>query len=145
MANLMDQSNKPETQEVNVNLLMFESRFRSGTQIHYCGSRIWKNKGEAREEAKKEFIDRLKVLEGALGQKQYFGGESFGYVDVAFIPFACWFYAYEKHGNISVEEECPKLMAWVRRCMKRESVAKVLLDSHKVYEFLGVLKKFGIE
>ncbi|XXG74748.1 hypothetical protein AAC387_Pa07g3389 [Persea americana] len=110
------------------------------------GSRIWKNKGEALEEARKEFTDSLKVLEGVLGQKQYFGGESFGYVDVALVPFTCWFYAYEKHGNFSVEEECPKLMAWVRRCMKRESVAKVLPDSHKLYEFMGVMKKrFGVE
>ncbi|XXG74742.1 hypothetical protein AAC387_Pa07g3387 [Persea americana] len=115
-------------------------------KIYDCGSRIWMTKGEAREEARKEFIDCLKVLEGVLGQKQYFGGESFGYVDVALVPFTCWFYAYEKHGNFSVEKECPKLMAWVRRCMKRESVAKVLPDSHKVYEFLGVMKKWlGVE
>ncbi|XXG74749.1 hypothetical protein AAC387_Pa07g3390 [Persea americana] len=115
-------------------------------KIQDCGSRIWRTKGEAREEAKKEYIDCLKVLEGALGEKQYFGGEGFGYVDVVLIPSACCFYAYEKTGNFSVEEECPKLMAWVRRCMKRESVAKVLPDSHKIYEFIGVLKKrLGIE
>lgn len=115
-------------------------------EIYDCGSRIWKNKGEAREEAKRELIDSLKVLEGELGQKVYFGGERFGYVDVALVTFGCWFYTYEKEGNFSVEEECPKLMGWVKRCMGRESVSKVLPDPHKVYEFINALKnKFGIE
>ncbi|RWR78895.1 putative glutathione S-transferase [Cinnamomum micranthum f. kanehirae] len=99
-----------------------------GDPYERANARFWadyidkRNKGEAREKAKKEFIDCLK----ALGQKRYFGGESFRYVDLAFIPFACWFYAYEKHGNFSVEEKCPKLMAWVRRCTKRKTMAKVL-------------------
>ncbi|RWR85854.1 GST_C domain-containing protein/GST_N domain-containing protein [Cinnamomum micranthum f. kanehirae] len=115
--------------------------------IYDCGTRLyWKSKGVDRDEAKKEFIESLKVLEGELGQKPYFGGESFGYVDVAFIPFGCWFNTYEKSGKFSVEEECPKLMAWVRRCMERESVAKVLPDSDRICEFIDAIKKrFGVE
>ena len=37
---------------------------------------LWKSKGEDQDEAKKEFIESLKVLGGELGQKRYFGGES---------------------------------------------------------------------
>ncbi|KAJ0980492.1 hypothetical protein J5N97_008747 [Dioscorea zingiberensis] len=115
-------------------------------KIYDCGTRLWKLKGEGKEEAKKEMIEALKLLEGELGEKKYFGGESFGFVDVALVPFVSWFYAYETCGNFSVEKECPKIVAWGKRCMERESVSKTLEDPKKVYEFVLVLKKrFGVE
>ncbi|XXG74753.1 hypothetical protein AAC387_Pa07g3393 [Persea americana] len=109
-------------------------------KMYECGG-IWKSKGEAQEAAKKEFIDCLKLLEGELGDKPFYGGKSFGYMDVVFVPFACWFYAYEREGNFSIENECPKIIAWVKRCMEKESVSKVLPDPHKIYDFVGILKK----
>ncbi|XXG68298.1 hypothetical protein AAC387_Pa06g1416 [Persea americana] len=57
-----------------------------------CGSRIWRNKGHAREAATKEFIENLKLLEGELGEKPYFGGESFGFMDIVLISYYSWFY-----------------------------------------------------
>ncbi|XP_052179265.1 probable glutathione S-transferase parC [Diospyros lotus] len=102
-------------------------------------------KGEEQEEAK-EFVDVLKVLEGALGEMPYFGGEKFGYVDIALVTFYCWFYAYETFGGLNIEAECPKLIAWAKRCMERESVSKSLADPHKVYDFaVGLRKKFGVD
>ncbi|XP_058097819.1 probable glutathione S-transferase [Magnolia sinica] len=115
-------------------------------KIYDCGSRIWKSKGEAQEVAKKEFLECLKLLEGELGEKPYFGGESFGYVDVVFAPYACWFHTDYVHGNSIIEEECPKLIAWVKRCMEKESVSKTLPDPVKLHEFVGGLKKkYGVE
>ena len=103
-------------------------------------------KGEAQEEAKKEFIGILQTLEGELGDKEFFAGDSFGYVDIALIPFTSWFYAYETCANLSIEKEVPKLIAWGKRCMERESVSKTLSDPVKVYEFVGFLKKkYGVE
>ena len=110
-------------------------------QLYDSARRIWATKGEEKEAAKKEFIEILKTLEGELGNKPYFGGENFGYVDVALIPFYCWFYAYETFGNFKTETECPKLVEWAKRCMQRESVSKSLADPHKVYEFIVSLKK----
>ncbi|XP_028065506.1 probable glutathione S-transferase parC [Camellia sinensis] len=110
-------------------------------KIYDAGRRIWATKGEDQEVAKKDFTDCLKVLEGALGDKPYFGGEEFGYVDLALVPFYSWFYAYETCGNFSIEAECPKFIAWAKRCMERESVAKSLPDPHKVYGFVLELKK----
>ncbi|XP_077242225.1 putative glutathione S-transferase parA [Tasmannia lanceolata] len=110
------------------------------------GIGIWTDKGEAQEEAKNGFIECLKLLEEELGEKPYFGGDTFGFLDVAFIPLSCWFYTYETCGNFSIEKECPKLMGWVKRCMEKESVSMTLPDPHKAYEFLGTLKKWrGIE
>ena len=107
---------------------------------------VWATKGEEQEAAKKEFIEILKVLEGELGDKPYFGGETFGLTDISLIGYYCWFYAYETFGNFSIESECPKLIAWAKRCMEKESVSKSLVDPHKVYDFvLGMKKRHGLE
>ncbi|XP_030461013.1 glutathione S-transferase U19-like [Syzygium oleosum] len=102
---------------------------------------VWLSTGEAQEAGKKKFIECLKVLEGELGDKAYFGGERFGYVDVLLIPFYSWFYGLETLANFSIKEECPKLVPWAKRCMQRESVAKSLPDQYKLYEFLLELRK----
>ncbi|KAK3015274.1 hypothetical protein RJ639_005694 [Escallonia herrerae] len=99
-------------------------------------------KGEAQEAAKKKLIENFKLLEGELGDKAYFGGQSFGLVDVALIPFYAFFYAIEMFGNFSMEAECPVLVAWGKRCMEeKESVSKTLPDKYKVYEFMLELNK----
>ncbi|RWR81901.1 acetylornithine aminotransferase, mitochondrial-like protein [Cinnamomum micranthum f. kanehirae] len=109
-------------------------------------TQIRKSKGEAQDAAKKDSIDCLKLLEGELENKPFYGGKSLGYVDVVLVPFTCWFYMYETDDNFSIENECPKLIALLKRCMENESVSKVLLDPHKVYDFVGDLKnKYGVE
>ncbi|XP_043701072.1 probable glutathione S-transferase [Telopea speciosissima] len=108
---------------------------------------LWSPKGEEQEKAKKEFIEELKVMEEELGDKAYFGGDNFGFVDLSFVPFYTWFYAMETFVNVSVEAECPKLIEWGKRCMeKKESVAKSLPDSLKIYDFaLQMRKKLGVD
>jgi glutathione S-transferase len=65
-------------------------------------------------------------------------------LDIALVPFTCWFLAYEKLGEFSVQEQCPKIVAWAERCKERESVAKALSDPDKVFEFVQFLQsKFG--
>ncbi|KAH6780822.1 glutathione S-transferase TAU 19 [Perilla frutescens var. hirtella] len=113
-------------------------------KIFDAGRRIWTRKGEEQEAAKKEFIDALVLLQGELGDKPYFGGDQFGFVDISLITFYCWFYAYEKCGNFSIEEHCPKLISWAKRCMEKETVSKSLPDPNEVYEFVLMLKnKYG--
>lgn len=108
--------------------------------------RITRTKGEDQERAKKELLDIFKLLEGELGDKPYFGGDEFGLVDIALVPFCSRFYAVETFGKFSIEAESPKLVAWAQRCMEKESVSNSLPDSKKVYEFvLDVNKKLGIE
>lgn len=76
-------------------------------------------KGEEQEAAKKEFIDILKLLEAEVGKKPYFGGDSFGLVDIALIAFSSWFVAYETIGNFKIEDHS----FWVQRCMDKETVS----------------------
>ncbi|CAN6545468.1 unnamed protein product [Malus baccata var. baccata] len=115
-------------------------------KIYENGKKLRTTKGEEYDAAKKDFLDCIGVLEGELGDKPFFGGETLGFVDVALIPFYSWFLVYEKFGNFSVEAEHPKFIAWVKRCMEKESVSKSLPEQEKVYDFFMLTrKKLGIE
>ncbi|PHU12837.1 putative glutathione S-transferase [Capsicum chinense] len=110
-------------------------------KIYSTGKLVWGAKGEVQEAAKKELIQCFKLLEREVGDKNFFGGDQFGLVDIALIPFYSWFYALETCGNFSMIHECPKLVEWAKRCMKRESVSTSLPDQYKVYDFILELKK----
>ncbi|CAH8381285.1 unnamed protein product [Eruca vesicaria subsp. sativa] len=100
-------------------------------KVNVTARRIWAIKGEEKE-ASKELMEILKTLETELGDKHYFGGETFG-----------WFGIYNKFGNMSIESECPTLTAWAKRCLERESVAKALPESEKVTTFIS--QRLGVE
>ena len=110
-------------------------------QAYYVSRKVLTTKGEELEAGKKEFIETFKILEGELGDKPYFGGETFGFVDLSLIPFYSWFIVYEIFGNINIKAECPKIIAWAKRCLQKETVAKSLPDQKKVYEFVGQSRK----
>ncbi|KAK0578963.1 hypothetical protein LWI29_019090 [Acer saccharum] len=114
-------------------------------KIYGTGRRVRTGKGEDKEIAKKELIEYLKTMEGELGDKHFFGGDTIGFIDVALVPITSWFYTYETLGNFSIEAECQKLIAWAKRCLEKESVAKSLPHPHKIYEYaLEQKKKLGI-
>ncbi|KAH9290220.1 hypothetical protein KI387_034337 [Taxus chinensis] len=117
-----------------------------------AGSRIIRSKGEALEEAKREMVENLEHLEGALKQMSkggpYFGGDEFGFVDIAFIPSAAWFHTHETIGNFKLpfETRYPLLHAWAKKCKERESVNKVLPAPERVLEIvLQVRKKIVVD
>ncbi|KAA8524097.1 hypothetical protein F0562_010472 [Nyssa sinensis] len=115
-------------------------------KIYSFGRTACLSTGEAKEGARKELIECFKLVEAELGDKPYFEDETLGIVDIALIPVYSWFYAFEMFCNFSVAVECPKIMAWVKRCMEKESVSKTLVDQHKVYNFLlERRKKLGVE
>ncbi|KAF2323346.1 hypothetical protein GH714_034796 [Hevea brasiliensis] len=95
-------------------------------KIYPIGRMLWATKGEVKEASKKDLIECFKILEGELGDKPYFGGERFGYIDLALIPFYSFFYTFETLGNFSVVVEFPKLVDWAQRCLLKESVSKSL-------------------
>ncbi|KAK9678072.1 hypothetical protein RND81_11G186300 [Saponaria officinalis] len=115
-------------------------------KIFASGKEIWQAKGEKQENIIKEFIEGLKLLEEVLKEEKYFGGEKLGYIDVALVPLTSWFYAFEKCGNFSIIESCPKLMSWAQRCQEHPSVSNSLANPAKIYDYVLDLKKmFGLE
>lgn len=115
-------------------------------KIYDAGRRVWTTKGEEQEGARRDFIESLKLLEQELGDRPFFGGDTLGFVDVALLPFYTWFEAYEKFGGFHIEPECPKFIAWAKRCLQKESVSTSLPHQHKVFDFvLQMRNKFGME
>jgi len=112
-------------------------------KVFETGRSVWASNGEEREVATRDFIEVLKHLEEALGEKEYFGGDGFGYVDIIAISHSAWFLSYEKFGDFKIEEHSPKFSAWIKRCLQRESVAKVLPDPEKVYQFVLHFRKMS--
>ncbi|KAL0301306.1 UNVERIFIED_CONTAM: putative glutathione S-transferase parC [Sesamum radiatum] len=110
-------------------------------KIYSTAKLVWTSRGEVQETAKKNIIECFKLLESELGEKPFFGGDIFGFVDVSLVPFSCRFYTLEKCGNFSMADECPKLVSWAERCMERESVSRSLPDQYKVYDFVMGLQK----
>lgn len=115
-------------------------------KFYSTSRKMWATTGEVHEAAKKELFEIIRTLEGELGDKPYFGGETFGFIDLAFVTYSSWFYTYETFGKFSMEKECPKTIAWVKRCMQKENVAKNLSSKEDVYEFvLGLRKGLGLD
>ncbi|PHT35552.1 putative glutathione S-transferase [Capsicum baccatum] len=115
-------------------------------KVFDSGRKLWMGKGEEKHTRKENYIESLRMLEGILGDKLYFGGENFGYLDISLIGICSWYYTYEKFGEFNTEIETPKIIAWMKRCMKRESVSKYVVEPLKVYDFaLQIRKHYGIE
>ncbi|XP_059439549.1 probable glutathione S-transferase [Corylus avellana] len=112
-------------------------------KVYAVGRKLWETKREEQEAANKDFLETFKTLETELGEKPYFGGETFGFVDISLITFYSRFYLYERFGKLSMEAEFPKIVAWAKRCLQKESVANTLPDQKKIYEFH--MKWFGLE
>ncbi|XP_057842141.1 probable glutathione S-transferase parC [Cryptomeria japonica] len=118
-------------------------------KFYDAGARIMRLKDEAQEQAKRDLLECFQLLEGALkemsagGSLPFFNGKDFGFLDIAFIPFASWFPTYESFGNfkIPLDTEYPLLGAWVKRCMERDSVKKGLPSPDKVLEFAMQTRK----
>ncbi|XP_010522014.1 PREDICTED: probable glutathione S-transferase [Tarenaya hassleriana] len=115
-------------------------------KIHTSAAKIWMCKGEELEQGKKEHVENWKILERELGEKEYFGGERLGFVDIALLPYTSWFYLQLIMGNIDMNSECPKIAAWVQRCKLKDSVARNLSDPVKVYDYMLLIKKrYGLD
>ncbi|KAG5000496.1 hypothetical protein JHK87_021568 [Glycine soja] len=110
-------------------------------KVYDTWRKMWLSKGEEHEAGKKEFISIFKQLEETLSDKAYYGSDTFGFLDIGLIPFYSWFYTFETYGNFKMEEECPKLVAWAKRCMQREAVSKSLPDEKKVYDYVVAVTK----
>ncbi|GLJ35978.1 hypothetical protein SUGI_0721750 [Cryptomeria japonica] len=123
-------------------------------KIFETGFRIVISKDEAQEQAKRDMLENFQLLEGAMkemsggGSLPFFTGKDLGFLDFAFIPIICWFHTYESIGNFKIpfETEYPLLDAWVKRCLERESVKKILPSSDRILELgFKIRKRYGVD
>ena len=64
-------------------------------------------KGEEQEAVKKDFLEMFKTLERELGEKPYFGGETFGFVDIALVTSYTHLQVfYERFFKFRMEDCC---------------------------------------
>ncbi|KAH9319947.1 hypothetical protein KI387_021716, partial [Taxus chinensis] len=106
-------------------------------KIYEPVTRIFGRTGEEHEAAKQEYIENLMVLEKTLKGKDYFGGDKFGWVDLALAPQISWFPVCEIVGGlkVSMEEKFPLISAWMKKCKERGSVKKILPEHEKLLQF----------
>ncbi|CAH1444645.1 unnamed protein product [Lactuca virosa] len=88
-------------------------------ELYEASKKIYRCKGEEQESGKKDVLRILKLIEGELGNKPFIGGD-----------------------NLGIEEECPILVSWAKRCSQKESVAKSLVDPIKIYDFILYLNNY---
>nr|GLL47212.1 probable glutathione S-transferase parA [Ipomoea trifida] len=95
----------------------------------------WLFKKKDAKDIKEELVEKLKVLEGELGEEAYYGGEKIGFLDLVLVSYYTWLLAFEKDAEFSFEAEVPKLSEWAKRCLQNESVSTSLADPLKLYDF----------
>ncbi|XP_004251829.1 glutathione S-transferase U25-like [Solanum lycopersicum] len=111
-------------------------------KVHGSSVKVWMGQIEEQENGKKELVECSKFLEEELGDKLYFGGDVFGFVDIALVPFYNWFIVFKTFANFNtIEIQCPKLVMWGERCLNRDSVSKSLPTSNQVYQAYLDFKK----
>ncbi|PHT51687.1 putative glutathione S-transferase parC [Capsicum baccatum] len=111
-------------------------------KVHESSVKIWMGANEEQEKGKEELIEWSKILEEELGDKLYFGGDVFGFVDITLVPFYNWFIVFKTIANFYIiETECPKLVMWGERCLNRHSVSKSLPTKDQVYQAYLEFKK----
>lgn len=111
--------------------------------------RILKTTGEAQEEGKRCTLECLGLLERAFkelsagGSKPYFGGQQFGFLDIAVISYVFWFDTLETLGKWKIpwESEFPRLQEWMKKCMERETVKKILPHPENVLDLAIRIRK----
>eukprot|EP01018_Ginkgo_biloba_P014550 Gb_31389 [translate_table: standard] len=100
-------------------------------------------KGEAQEDAKKEFAEALVLMEGTFDQisfgKLYSGGHEFGYPDSVFAPFICLYHAFEALGDFKLPlEKCPNSVPglnWIEKPNFSWSSPMMPLLEHVLQDF----------
>ncbi|TVU41389.1 hypothetical protein EJB05_14901, partial [Eragrostis curvula] len=64
---------------------------RKLTEVYPAQTRFFTGRGDVKAAALAELLAHLLRLEGVLGDKAFFGGNEFGFLDVAFVPFSAMF------------------------------------------------------
>ncbi|KAK9930345.1 hypothetical protein M0R45_027384 [Rubus argutus] len=101
-------------------------------------------KGEEKEKAAKEARENFKILESGLGKKQFFGGESVGFVDIAAGWIGLWTRMVEEIADVNIIDTAmmPLLESWFQRVLQVPILKECLPPQDKVLERFKGFHKF---
>ena len=82
----------------------------------------------------KEIKEKLKLLEGQVKGKRFFGGDAVGYLDIVVGWLAHWLPVIEEVSGASVvtDEELPLMKAWFGRFLAVDAVRAALPDRDRL-------------
>lgn len=95
---------------------------------------------EAKAAAVEQVMEGIMLLEDAFAKcskgKDFFGGETIGYLDIAFGSGLGWLRAWEKMKNIKIidESRTPGLFGWAHRFSSNAAVKDVIPETEKLVE-----------
>ncbi|XP_031286334.1 glutathione S-transferase U7-like [Pistacia vera] len=99
--------------------------------------KVTNSEEKEKEKVVVEMFQLMKVLEGELNGKDFFGGESIGYVDIVATIIAVWFQVTQEVIGVKIvsEEKFPVLFKWIEK-LKSIDVVKECIpprDKHITY------------
>ncbi|KAF7112920.1 hypothetical protein RHSIM_RhsimUnG0179100 [Rhododendron simsii] len=100
---------------------------------------------EAKASALEQVMEGTMLLEDAFVKcgkgKDFFGGDTIGYLDIALGSFLGWVRASEKMANIKLldETKTPGLFGWAERFGSNAAVKDVIPETEKLVELLKML------
>lgn len=82
--------------------------------------------GEEQQKIAKEARENLKILEGELGKKRFFGDTKIGFMDVASAWIICWAQIVGEIVDIKLidAEEMPSLVSWFQNVLEAAPILK---------------------
>ncbi|KAJ9146724.1 hypothetical protein P3X46_028956 [Hevea brasiliensis] len=98
--------------------------------------------GSAKEEEKEEIIEEvsqlLKLLESELKEREFFGGETIGFLDIVAFMTALWFQVPQEVMQIQFisEEKLTVLCKWMEKLRKIQVVNDCLPPRDKLIAFV---------
>ena len=94
--------------------------------------------GKEQEQAIEQITEQLKLLENELKGKEYFSGQSIGYLDIVANVLVFWFGNVQEALGVDMftEEKFPIIFEWIEKLVKIDTVNECLIPKEKHLDYI---------